>query len=73
MFAVEEVALGSSDEELAAVGVLPTVGHGQQARLIVLQLKILIGKCGSGVDGHAPGAVRIHKVAALDHDIGQPV
>jgi len=69
MFAIEEVALCGSDEELAAIGVLSTVGHGQQARFVVLQLKILISKRGPGVDGHAPSAISIHKVTPLDHEI----
>lgn len=33
------------DEELGAVGARPRVGHGQQAAVGVLQLKVLIRKC----------------------------
>jgi hypothetical protein len=32
----------SGDEELRAVGVLASIGHGQQARLGVLQLEVLV-------------------------------
>lgn len=32
------------DEELRAVGVLPGVGHGQEALLGVLELKVLVGE-----------------------------
>jgi hypothetical protein len=31
-----------SDKELGSVGVLPGVGHGEETRLSVLQLEILI-------------------------------
>ena len=73
MLAIKEVALGGGDEELAPIGVLPAVGHREQARLVVLQLKILIGKCGTSVDGHATRAVSIHKVAPLRHDLEETV
>ena len=45
MLAIKEITLGGGDEELAPIRVLPAVGHREQARLVVLQLKILIGKC----------------------------
>merc|ERR1719370_1258155 len=61
MFAIEEVALCGSDEELAAIGVLSTVGHGQQTWFVVLQLKVLISKGGTSVDGHAPSPVAFTK------------
>ena len=35
----------SGDEELGAVGARPRVGHGQQAAVGVLQVKVLIRKC----------------------------
>ena len=44
MLAVQPVSDGSGDEELAAVGVLAGVSHGQQVRLVVLQLEVLISE-----------------------------
>ena len=53
------------DEELAAVGIGPGVGHREHARLGVLQLGVkLVGEFVSGTA--AAGALRI---AALDHEI----
>ena len=65
---VEEVALGASDEELTAVGVLARVGHGQQARPGMLQPEILVGEIGS-VDAHGAGSVAVNEISPLDHKI----
>ena len=54
---------------MAPIRIFPTVGHGEQTRLIMLQLKVLICKCGTSVDGHAPRAVGVHKVTTLNHDM----
>jgi len=42
MLTVEPVGLYSSDEELRAVGVGASIGHGEQEGPVVLQLEILI-------------------------------
>ena len=41
---VEPGGRDSGDEELRAVGVPASVGHGQQSRLGVLQLEVLVGE-----------------------------
>src|SRR2546427_7114129 len=54
------------DEELPAVGVGPAVGHRQNARLVVAQLRVeLVGE----VVARASGALA-ERIAALDHEIG---
>lgn len=44
MLAVQPVALGAGDEELAAVRVGARIGHREEASVIVLELEILILK-----------------------------
>ena len=70
MFLVQEVALGARDEELAAVGVLARVGHGQEAGGVVPKLKVLVLEGASpAVDGEDARPVIVDKVAALDHEV----
>jgi hypothetical protein len=57
------------DEELGAVGVGASVGHGQQTGLVVLQLEVLIGKL-LAVDGLAAGTVTAGEVTTLEHEVG---
>ena len=52
MLAVEPRGLLGGDEELASVGVLAGVGHGQPADTVVLQLEVLIGEF-LAIDGAA--------------------
>ena len=42
MLSIEPAGNDSGDEELRAVGVLASVGHGEEARLGVLQLEVLV-------------------------------
>ncbi|KAA6418474.1 MAG: hypothetical protein FRX49_11531 [Trebouxia sp. A1-2] len=52
--ATEEVGSGDSgDEELAAIGVGPSIGHGQQSRLLMRELKGFIFKL-SSIDRLSP-------------------
>lgn len=44
---VQPRARHSADEELRAVGGRPCVGHAQQARGVVVQLEVLVLKCGA--------------------------
>ena len=55
MFAIKPRGLLGGDEELASVGVLAGVGHGQPAHAVVLQLEVLVGEL-LAVDGAAAGA-----------------
>ena len=67
---IEPLRLGHCDEELAAVGVGPGVGHGQEAGAGVLQVKVLVAE-GAAVDGLAAGAVVVGEVATLKvRDLG---
>jgi len=68
MLAVQEVALGAGDEELAAIGLFATVRHGQQSRRVVFQGKILVAEGVAVYTGNA-SAVALDKVAALDHEV----
>ena len=56
MFAVQKVALGASDKELAAVGVFATVGHRQQAGSSVFVSKVLVSKRAT-INGHETRAI----------------
>ena len=70
MLSVQPLCLGHRDEELAAVGVGPRVGHGQEALGGVPQLEVLVAE-GAAVDGLAAGAVVVREVAALQQALKQ--
>jgi hypothetical protein len=57
------------DEELRAVGVGASVSHGQQTRLGVLPLDLLIAEL-LAVDGLATSAVATGEVTTLKHEVG---
>jgi len=57
------------DEELRAVGVRSSVGHGQKERLVVGELEVLVGELLT-VDGLATGAVAAGEVTTLKHEVG---
>jgi hypothetical protein len=42
MFTIEPTGCFCGDEELRAIGVLSSVGHGKQARFSVFELEIFI-------------------------------
>jgi hypothetical protein len=42
MLAIEPTSDHRSDEELGPVGVGASIGHGQKARLLVLDMKVLV-------------------------------
>ena len=69
MLVVEVWCGHSGDEELGAVGVGASVGHGQQARLGVSALEVLIPEL-AAIDGLTPSAVVLAKVTTLDHKLG---
>ena len=64
MLVVEPGGEDDRDEELAAVGVPPGVGHGQQAHLVVLLREVLIVEL-VPVDRFASGTVATGEVTAL--------
>merc|ERR1712027_300873 len=66
VLAVEPGRLDGGDEELASVGVLAGVGHGEPARAVVVQLEVLVGEL-LAVDRPTPSAVAPGEVSALDH------
>lgn len=54
----------SADEELRAIGVGPSVGHGQDASSSVPQAEVLILKL-AAVDGLSAGSIVVGEVATL--------
>ena len=69
VLAIQPRGLGGADEELRAVGVGTSVGHGQDTRSFVLQRKVLVSELFS-VDAASTGAVVASKVASLAHEVG---
>lgn len=67
MTAIEPGGDDGGDEELRAVGVGPSVGHGEEERLVVLELEVLIGKL-LAVDGLAAGALGLQSVGCGTHE-----
>ena len=65
---VEPLRLGARDEELAPVAVRPAVRHGEEPRPGVPADEILIREL-APVDAHAPRAVALEEVPALDHEV----
>ena len=57
------------DEELRSVGVLSSVGHGEEAWGVVLVDEVLIVELGA-IDGLATGAVSSGEIATLGHELG---
>jgi len=57
------------DEELRSVGVLSSVGHGEETRLGVLQLEVLVSEL-LAVDGLSTGSIVLGEVTTLQHELG---
>lgn len=57
-----------SDEELRSVGIRPGVRHGQHARTLMLQLKVLVRET-LAVDGLAAHSISFCDVTSLDHEM----
>jgi len=68
MHAVEVGGGHGADEELRAVGVLASVGHGEDTGASVFQSKVLIVEL-STIDGLAASAIEVGEITALDHEI----
>mmetsp|Transcript_34088 Transcript_34088/g.87169 ORF Transcript_34088/g.87169 Transcript_34088/m.87169 type:complete len:412 (+) Transcript_34088:286-1521(+) len=69
VLAVQPGRLSSAQEELRAISAGPRVGHGEDARAGVLELKVLVFKL-LAIDGLAAGSVARGEVAALAHESG---
>jgi len=65
---VQPLRFDGAQEELAAVGVGPGVGHREDSGSGVLQLEVLVLKFVS-VDGLSAGAVVVGEVTALAHEL----
>jgi len=68
VFAVEPAGNDGGDEELRSIGSRTSVSHGQESRLGVLQLEVLIFEFVS-VNRDSTGSVMAGKVTTLDHEI----
>jgi len=69
MFSIEERGRYGSDEELRAVAVRTRVGHGKQARDVVLEGEVLVCEGLGAVDAGAARAVAVEEVATLAHEV----
>jgi len=59
---------GEAEEELGAVGVGASVGHGEDTLTGVLSVEVLVSELGA-VDGLATSAVAAGEVTALGHEL----
>lgn len=69
MAAVQPGSVNSGDEELRAVGVGTSVGHGEETRAGVLLGEVLIREL-STVDRLTTGTVEVGEVTTLEHELG---
>jgi len=69
VLAVEPVGHNGRDEELRAVCVGTSVGHGEQTGAGVLESEVLVSKL-LAVDRLAASAVAVGEVTALEHEVG---
>lgn len=69
VLAIKPRGIGGADEELGAVGVTASVGHGEGTKPTVLEVEVLVLKLGA-VDGLSARAVAAREVAALQHEPG---
>ena len=68
VLSVEPGAGNEGDEELRAVGVGASVGHGKEERLGVVSVEVLIGDLGA-IDRLSTSAVLGGKITTLSHEI----
>jgi hypothetical protein len=69
VLAIEPRGDNGGDEELGAVGVGTSVGHGEETGLVVLVDEVLIGELLT-VDGATTGTVVAGEVTTLEHELG---
>lgn len=66
---VEPAGLHSGNEELTAVGVGTSIGHGHDTRSGVLELEVFVSELAT-VDGLATSAIVVGEVTTLAHEVG---
>jgi len=67
VLAIQPTGRGRAQKELRAVGVRPSVRHGQNTRTSVLQYKVLVFKL-VAVDGLTARTIVVGKVPSLAHE-----
>mmetsp|Transcript_7958 Transcript_7958/g.9232 ORF Transcript_7958/g.9232 Transcript_7958/m.9232 type:complete len:221 (-) Transcript_7958:115-777(-) len=69
VLSIQPLSLDGSDEELATVGVLASVGHGEDTRPSVLAQKVLVFELGS-VNGLTASSITPGEITSLKHEVG---
>lgn len=68
MLSIQPGGLDGGDEELRSVGILTSVGHGQETRTSVAKLEVLVGET-VAVDRLATGSVVLGEITTLNHEV----
>lgn len=68
MSTVQPRRLFGGNEELRTISVLTSVGHGQPARAVMLELEVLVLKPVT-VYADTAGAIAFGEIASLDHEV----
>lgn len=68
MFSIEPTSLGTSDEELTAIGIGSSICHREYTRFGMSKLKVFILESGS-INGFTTGTIVVGEIATLAHEI----